>query len=97
MNRFVSVLIFIYTFTFFLPFSEAQVFRNFSGIEGVSIADTRGIAQDQEGFIWFATTSGLLRYDSQTFKRYVNDPDNPNSVASDDLRDVFCDSKGNVW
>lgn len=97
MNRFTSILIFIYAFTFFLPFSEAQVFRNFSGIEGVSIADTRGIAQDQEGFIWFATTSGLVRYDSRTFKRYVNDPDNPNSVASDDLRDVFCDSKGNVW
>lgn len=56
-----------------------------------------GIAQDHQQFMWFATSRGLFRYDSQTFKQYSHDPGNPNSIASDYVRAVFCDTEGNLW
>lgn len=99
MNRFSLLLLYSYTaLQLFDPISgKAQVFKNFSAENGALISDTRGIAQDREGFMWFATTSGLYRYDSRSFKRYVNNPLDTNSISSDVLRDVFCDSRGNVW
>jgi signal transduction histidine kinase/ligand-binding sensor domain-containing protein/DNA-binding response OmpR family regulator/HPt (histidine-containing phosphotransfer) domain-containing protein len=56
-----------------------------------------GIAQDNRGFIWFATDDGLFRYDGYVLTRYRHDPANPNSVASDNLRTVYNDPSGILW
>ncbi len=99
MFRFFTQLLFPYIlWSFINPIRvSAQAFRNFSSIDDVFISDTRGIAQDRAGFMWFATTAGLFRYDSRTFKRYLNNPGDSASISSDVLRDVFCDSRGNLW
>ena len=47
--------------------------------------------------MWFATSVGLFRYDSKSFKRYVHISGDKKSIASDDLKEVFCDSKGDLW
>lgn len=75
----------------------AQVFQHFTEREGAPLTATLNITQDHQGFMWFATTTGLYRYDSRTFKRYANDPSNPGSIPSDIVQSVFCDSKGNLW
>ncbi|WP_342089072.1 hybrid sensor histidine kinase/response regulator transcription factor [Dyadobacter sp. OTU695] len=78
-------------------FVQAQAFRNLTGMEGASMSDTRGIVQDKQGFIWFATNAGLFRYDSRTLKKYPHNSSDPHSISSDMLNAVFCDSKGNLW
>ena len=42
---------------------------------------------------------GLNRYDPQTesFTRFLHDPDDPNSLADNRVRALFEDSKGNFW
>ena len=40
-----------------------------------------GIAQDNQGFIWFATDGGLFRYDGYTLKPYPHDPGNQNKIG----------------
>jgi ligand-binding sensor domain-containing protein len=63
---------------------------SFSGIVG-------GIAQDKNGYVWFATGGGLFRYDGYRFKMYSHDPANKNSLSSQRLETVFIDSKGIIW
>src|SRR5687768_8514581 len=64
--------------------------RNFSGIVG-------GITQDNNGYMWIATSGGLYRYDGYRFRLYANDPANPGSLASSRLENVYADRKGMIW
>ncbi|HEY5462565.1 MAG TPA: two-component regulator propeller domain-containing protein [Hanamia sp.] len=70
----------------------------------------RAIYEDHEGVIWVGTGSpfgenaqegaaGLNRFDRKTgtFKSYLHDPKNPNSIADNRVRAIFEDSKGNFW
>jgi Histidine kinase/Y_Y_Y domain/Two component regulator propeller len=60
------------------------------GLAGSTVYD---LAQDVDGFMWFATENGLSRYDGTNFKTFtVKDglPDN-------EVLKVFADSKGRVW
>lgn len=56
-----------------------------------------GIVQDHEGFMWFASSKGLYRYDSNTFKKYIPEGGKHGSIPSDYIEDVYCDSEGRLW
>jgi len=57
----------------------------------------RGIAQDNQGFMWFATDDGLYEYDGYTFTPYLHDPGNPNSLSSNVLNTIYKDRSGILW
>ena len=57
----------------------------------------RGITQDDYGFLWFGTNSGLFRYDGYEIKPFPHDSQNPNTVSDDDIRTVFKDRAGVLW
>src|SRR5689334_12104139 len=63
---------------------------SFSGFVG-------GIAQDKNGYMWFATQGGLFRYDGYRFKTYRHDPADSTSLAATHLETVYSDSKGMIW
>lgn len=53
--------------------------------------------QDSKGFLWFATLSGVYRYDTHSFKVFVHNPKDSTSLASNYATGVFCDSGGRIW
>ena len=72
----------------------------------------RAIFEDKQGTIWIGTNSpfggdernnpgpgGLNRFnrDSETFTRYLHDPNDPNSLASNYVMSLFEDSRGTFW
>ena len=59
--------------------------------------NVRGISQDNQGFMWFATDDGFFRYDGYTLTPYRHDPTNPNSISSDNLFTVYKDRSGILW
>ena len=77
----------------------------------ISSDKVRAIYEDRQGTIWIGTGSpfpgdgggseegGLNRFDRTTgkFTRYRHNPNNPNSIASNKVRALFEDSKGNFW
>ncbi|WP_282135361.1 sensor histidine kinase [Seonamhaeicola maritimus] len=55
---------------------------------------------DADGMIWIGTfNEGLDRYNSKTgkFTHYGHDPDDPTSLANDNIIDILRDSKGTLW
>lgn len=57
----------------------------------------QGIVQDSVGFLWFASQSGLHRFDGQNMITFLSDPGNPNTLNNDYIEDIYLDSKGIIW
>ena len=49
---------------------EHGVSRRFSMMEGMRSNDVRQIYEDEDGYIWFATGSGMTRWDGQSIRNY---------------------------
>jgi PAS domain S-box-containing protein len=66
--------------------------------DGLSSADVRAIAQDEQGFLWFGTNqSGLDRYDGHEIKVYQNDPADPGSLGQNYIWALLVDREGVLW
>jgi signal transduction histidine kinase/ligand-binding sensor domain-containing protein len=67
----------------------------------------RALYQDKAGTVWVGTgfpfintdEGGLNRFNpnSNTFTRYLHDPDNPKSLSDNRVRAIFEDSRGTFW
>lgn len=64
---------------------------------GLSQGFISGITQDHKGFMWFTTSDGLNKYDGYHFTIFRHDPEDTNSIGSDDLTAILEDSKGRLW
>jgi hypothetical protein len=76
-----------------LSFQQEFNYVHYDTKDGLAGSTVYDMCQDKEGFLWFATESGLSRFDGKNFKNfYVEDglPDN-------EILRVFPDSKGRVW
>ncbi|MDJ0837880.1 MAG: two-component regulator propeller domain-containing protein [Acidobacteriota bacterium] len=65
--------------------------------QGLSQSNVYDIAQDEPGFLWFATQDGLNRYDGKRFHVYRQDYEQPNSVAGNFIPALEVDHQGRVW
>jgi ligand-binding sensor domain-containing protein len=69
----------------------------------LSKGDLTGIVymlEDRDKNLWLATTNdGLYRFDREhhQFIRYHNEPNNAESLADDQLLNLFQDREGNIW
>ncbi len=52
------------------------------------------LIQDRDGFLWLATSGGLIRYDGYDVKVYKK---SPNSVSSDNIDSLHEDEDGILW
>ena len=85
-----------------LPYANHAQYQNLKfehlGIrEGLSHSNVRGILQDKEGFMWFATHDGLNKYDGYKFTVYKNIPNDENSLSHNNLWRILEDRRGNIW
>lgn len=60
------------------------------GLAGSTVYD---MCQDKDGFMWFATESGLSRYDGTRFVNFTT----KDGLADNEVLKIFADSKGRVW
>ncbi|HWV70536.1 MAG TPA: two-component regulator propeller domain-containing protein [Pseudosphingobacterium sp.] len=64
---------------------------------GLSNNQVRSIAQDHQGFMWFATKDGLNQYDGYTFNVFRKKVGDSLSLVHDVLTDIANDSEHNIW
>ena len=72
-------------------------FESFSTEKGIAGRLVRDTVQDKQGFLWFATGSGLSRYDGYEFKNFYHDASNPNSLSSNNLWRLHVDANNTLW
>jgi signal transduction histidine kinase/ligand-binding sensor domain-containing protein/DNA-binding response OmpR family regulator len=72
-------------------------FRHLSTKDGLSCNDVRGVFEDSNGFIWFATSDGLNRWNGYEFDVFKNYNDDLNSLPNNFLLCLAEDSSKNIW
>ena len=72
-------------------------FARLSTADGMSQTKVNQIVQDDQGFMWFGTQYGVNRYDGYTFKLFVHDPRNSNSLSGVYVNALFKDRDGALW
>ena len=55
------------------------------------------MTQTRDGFLWFGTMYGLVRYDGYEYRTYYYDPSDSTSLSNDDIVTLFEDSEGDLW
>jgi len=80
------------------PVTPDQVgFQRLSVEHGLSQSCVRAMIQDSAGFIWLGTEDGLNRFDGYTFTVYRHDPEDPDSLAHDQIQDLCEGKDGSIW
>lgn len=59
----------------------------------------RDIEGDNTGGLWLSTETGLFNFkpDTESFIHYKRDPNNPNSLTTNRLWNLFTDKQNNLW
>ena len=57
------------------------------------------LMEDDHGYLWIATDTGLDKFDPTTerFTRYLHDPNNPNSIGGAWVTSIARDSRSYLW
>ena len=61
--------------------------------EGLAGSLVYAAVQDKDGFMWFATETGVSRFDGTHFKNFTIEEGLPDN----EILNLFCDSKGRIW
>lgn len=70
------------------------IFKKINQADGLSNGRVTSIVREANGFVWVGTKNGLNRYDGLEMRVYNKQNSN---ISSNDISDVFIDSKGRMW
>ena len=96
MKRLFLTLLGICYLTFLSGMNEFA-FKHLGVNDGLSHSQINYITKDSQGFMWFSTTYGLNRYDGYTFKVFMHNSKDPNSLPENSIKDVHEDAVGGLW
>lgn len=71
-----------------------------SDAKSLSFSDVNSFAEDKLGNLWIGTNGGGLVYfdrKNNTFKKYLHDPNNPNSLTNDVVVCMYIDHAQKLW
>ena len=91
-NKF-NYIFFLSFFIFKLGASQEYAYKNYSTKDGLAGNHVYHSVQDKEGYLWFATETGVSRFDGKTFVNYTV----KEGLPSNEILKLFVDSKGRVW
>lgn len=80
-----------------LPFGRESRFLRLGVDDGLLSSTVLNVLQDRRGFVWFATSNGLSRYDGYQFVNFRHQADNPNSLSSNNLFALLESRDGLLW
>jgi ligand-binding sensor domain-containing protein len=80
-----------------IDFESNVRFERLTVEDGLPHATVLSVLQDQQGFMWFATENGLVRYDGYNFTVYRHDINNPNSLSHNNTFALIESRDGLLW
>jgi len=72
-------------------------FHSITTKDGLAGDIVYALHQDKQGFLWIGTHRGLNRYDGYSFRLYVYDPLDTNSISGNHIHCIKEDADGILW
>ena len=76
-----------------IVYDAQNLFRKFELPAPFNTSFISSITQDKRGNMWFATSSGVLKYNGKDFKVF----NERNGLASNAAQTILCDNENNIW
>ncbi|CAL1519620.1 histidine kinase [Chitinophaga sp. MM2321] len=73
--------------------AQGLMIRNYNVKDGLANATVYAAVQDKDGFIWFATPTGVSKFDGKRFRNYAK----KDGLTDNDVVKLAADSKGRLW
>ncbi|HEY8919483.1 MAG TPA: histidine kinase [Chitinophaga sp.] len=73
--------------------AQGLIIRNYNVKEGLANATVYTAVQDRDGFIWFATPTGVSKFDGKRFRNYSK----KDGLTDNDVIKLVPDTRGRVW
>lgn len=73
--------------------AQVYQFRNYTASDGLADNFVFNIHQDRKGFLWFATSTGVCRYDGVEFKKFSI----AEGLVNNAVRGIYEDRLGRLW
>ncbi|HVI48572.1 MAG TPA: histidine kinase [Chitinophaga sp.] len=73
--------------------AQGLMIRNYNVKDGLANATVYAAVQDKDGFIWFATPTGVSKFDGKRFRNYSK----KDGLTDNDVIKLAADSKGRLW
>ena len=89
--KFYTVLV-LFCFTTLLQ-GQQYHFDNYSVKEGLAQSSVYAVEQDEKGYLWLGTASGLSRFDGKEFVNYSTE----NGLADGAVKVIHIDTVGAIW
>ncbi|MFB9057373.1 two-component regulator propeller domain-containing protein [Mariniflexile ostreae] len=89
----------LYVVSCFLSvYAQTVKFEHYNDKGGLSHNSVRHIVQDNHGFLWLGTFSGLNRFDGYEFKTYLSTSEEHYKIENDDITALELDQETNqLW
>jgi signal transduction histidine kinase/ligand-binding sensor domain-containing protein len=96
-SRLVKIIVLVLLMHSPLTQTAAQQYRfdSWTTEDGLPQNSAFSIVQTPDGYLWFGTLAGLVRFDGIGFK--VFDQSNTKELSSDAITAVYVDSEGTLW
>ncbi len=72
-------------------------FKHYSPASGLASNQVNAVLQDEQGYLWIATTDGLQRYDGVRFKTFTHVPGDSFSLPSNPVLQLLHDKYQRLW
>jgi len=72
-------------------------FTNTTKENGLSSEQVNDIIEDRLGFIWFATSNGLNRFDGVDIKKFLHTPNDHTSISNNNILCIDNAKNGDLW
>ena len=93
---FLWLSIILFPYCYLQSQSQDLTFEHLSVDQGMPTV-VNYILQDRIGYLWFATNSGLYKYDGYSFTSYEHDLNDTNSLIDNSLTTLYEDKDGILW
>ncbi len=97
LNKFLLLITFAALCTVSIKANSPIYFSHLTIDEGLSQSTVYSISQDKTGFMWFATSDGLNRFDGYSFRIFRHQENDSTSIASNITRFIYRDKSQKLW
>ena len=101
-NLFESILVFVLFTSICCSELQAQsaldaMYTRITTYDGLSSNSVNQTVRDNNGYIYFATSNGLDRFDGKNFKSYKHEAGNNKSLSHNKATCLLVDNKDQLW
>jgi ligand-binding sensor domain-containing protein/signal transduction histidine kinase len=80
-----------------LPPGPPLSFQRLTIQDGLPGVPVNCVFEDSQGFLWFGTNEGLVRYDGHEMRIFREDVKDPHALGDRQVNDLKEDAHGNLW